>query len=71
MGGGVFGPTEYIWIGGSGSDLRSKTKTLTKVPTNISELPMYAPRTSGTGVGKQRDQATHFLLELLLDVFGI
>merc|ERR1719287_336404 len=37
---------EYVWLGGSetcmgGFDLRSKTKTLDKVPKSVSELPVW------------------------------
>jgi len=37
---------EYVWLGGSetcmgGFDLRSKTKTLEKKPTSVSELPVW------------------------------
>lgn len=32
---------EYVWIGGSGSDLRSKTKTLDKLPKSPEDLPVW------------------------------
>eukprot|EP00055_Hartaetosiga_balthica_P000059 m.135539 g.135539 ORF g.135539 m.135539 type:complete len:396 (+) comp10068_c0_seq1:156-1343(+) len=32
---------EYIWIGGSGTDIRSKTKVLEKVPISADDLPVW------------------------------
>lgn len=40
---------EYVWIGGSGSDLRSKTKTLEKVPKDVKDLPKWNYDGSSTG----------------------
>ena len=32
---------EYVWIGGSGIDIRSKARTLEKRPTSIAEVPEW------------------------------
>lgn len=32
---------EYVWIGGSGSDLRCKTRTLKELPKSIADLPIW------------------------------
>ena len=40
---------EYVWIGGSGDDLRSKSKTLNYYPNNVSDLPIWNYDGSSTG----------------------
>lgn len=40
---------EYIWIGGSGEDLRCKTRTLSKKVTSVDELPLWNYDGSSTG----------------------
>eukprot|EP00803_Ostreobium_quekettii_P010359 evm.model.scf_81.16 EVM.evm.TU.scf_81.16 scf_81:157424-159148(-) len=32
---------EYVWIGGTGADLRCKTKTLNGVPKSVDDLPVW------------------------------
>lgn len=40
---------EYVWIGGTGGDLRSKCRTLTKLPSSPADLPLWNYDGSSTG----------------------
>lgn len=46
---------EYVWIGGSGMDIRSKCRTLSKKITNLSELPEWNFDGSSTGQAPGED----------------
>jgi glutamine synthetase len=39
----------YVWIDGTGESMRGKTRTFTKVPKDISELPEWNYDGSSTG----------------------
>jgi len=46
---------EYVWIGGSGTDLRSKTKVLDKAPASVDDLPIWNYDGSSTGQAPGHD----------------
>lgn len=46
---------EYVWIGGSGADMRSKTRVLDKLPTKPEDLPIWNYDGSSTGQAPGED----------------
>jgi len=52
---------EYVWIGGTGADLRSKARTLAKVPTKPEELPHWNYDGSSTGQAPGTDSEVYLI----------
>jgi glutamine synthetase len=52
---------EYIWIGGSGHDLRCKTKTMTSEPKGIADFPVWNFDGSSTGQAPGRDSEVYLV----------
>jgi len=50
---------EYIWIGGSGQDLRCKTKTVTNEVKSIDDLPIWNYDGSSTGQAPGKDSEVY------------
>lgn len=52
---------EYVWIGGTGQDLRSKARTLSKVPAGPEELPHWNYDGSSTGQAPGEDSEVYLI----------
>jgi glutamine synthetase len=50
---------EYVWIGGSGMDLRCKTKTLDHEVKSVDELPIWNYDGSSTGQAPGKDSEVY------------
>lgn len=52
---------EYVWIGGTGADMRSKARTLTKKPTKPEDLPHWNFDGSSTGQAPGHDSEVYLI----------
>ncbi len=52
---------EYVWIGGKGSDLRSKARTLDKKPKKPEDLPHWNYDGSSTGQAPGNDSEVYLI----------
>ena len=52
---------EYVWIGGTGQDLRSKSRTLSKMPEKPEDLPHWNYDGSSTGQAPGTDSEVYII----------
>ena len=52
---------EYVWIGGTGQDMRSKARTLSKLPATPEELPHWNYDGSSTGQAPGHDSEVYLI----------
>eukprot|EP00882_Tetradesmus_deserticola_P001137 GHRQ01001230.1.p1 GENE.GHRQ01001230.1~~GHRQ01001230.1.p1 ORF type:complete len:381 (+),score=154.01 GHRQ01001230.1:132-1274(+) len=52
---------EYVWIGGTGQDVRSKSRTLSKVPEKPEDLPHWNYDGSSTGQAPGTDSEVYII----------
>jgi hypothetical protein len=52
---------EYVWIGGTGQDMRSKSRTLSKMPEKPEDLPHWNYDGSSTGQAPGTDSEVYLI----------
>lgn len=52
---------EYVWIGGTGADLRCKSRTLSKAPKSVADLPHWNYDGSSTGQAPGTDSEVYLI----------
>ncbi|KAL3621791.1 Glutamine synthetase cytosolic isozyme 2 [Castilleja foliolosa] len=60
---------EYVWIGGSGMDIRSKARTLAKEVNNPKQLPKWSYDGSSTGQAPGEDSEVILYPQVMCDAY--